>query len=118
MLVEPDIATTGFPFNCSIVRMLSAFRAANRVADRKCEFVNATWRCRSALLVVEEQTRSTVPFIMSGMRLDDVTGSVSTVTNGHVGEVELVLNCVHDFHADIDGVSNRLLIPIEIAEGH
>ena len=27
MLVEPDIATTGFPFNCSIVRMLSAFRA-------------------------------------------------------------------------------------------
>ena len=80
MLVEPDIATTGLPFNWSIVRMSSAFRAANRVADRKCEFVNATWRCRSALLVVEEQTRSTVPFIMSGMRLDDVTGSVSTVT--------------------------------------
>src|SRR5213075_3007600 len=78
MLVEPDTATTGLPFNASIVVMLSDFLAAKRVADRKCEFVNATWRCRSALFVVAEQTRSTVPFIMSGIRLDDVTGLVST----------------------------------------
>ena len=78
MLVEPATATTGLPLRWSIVVMLSDFRAANRVADRKCDFVNATWRCLSALLVVAEQTRSTVPFIMSGMRLDDVTGLVST----------------------------------------
>src|SRR6185436_2533115 len=34
------------------------------------------------------------------------------------GKLQLVFHRVHDFHADIDGVSNRLLIPVEIAEGH
>src|SRR5258705_8317405 len=36
--------------------------------------------------------------------------------NDDIGDVEFTLNRVHDFQADIDGISDHLLIAIQIAE--
>ena len=44
--------------------------------------MNETCFCRSALLVVDPHSMSTVPFAISGIRLDDVTGLISTLRFG------------------------------------
>src|SRR6202041_1060304 len=74
MLVVPEVETTDLPLRSSIDLMLFDFLETKRLAVRKWVLVNQTCFCRSALLVVEPHSRSTVPLAISGIRVDDVTG--------------------------------------------
>ena len=98
-----------------MVLIFAAFLAANRVALRKCVLVKATCFWRSALLVVAEQCRSSVPFTISGIRFDEVTATYSTAISG---VASCLLHGVDDLEADIHGEADRLLVAVEIAEGH
>src|ERR1700676_5684803 len=74
MLVVREVETTDLPLRSSIELILLDFFETKRLAVRKCVLVNQTCFCRSALLVVEPHSRSTVPLAISGMRGADVTG--------------------------------------------
>src|SRR3981081_4103493 len=74
MLVVPDVETTDLPLRSSIEFILLDFFETKRLAVRKWVFVNQTCFWRSALLVVEPHSRSTVPFALRGMRVAEVTG--------------------------------------------
>ncbi len=47
-----------------------------------------------------------------------IGGSDRERFDAHIGNVDFALHRVDDPHADIDGISNRLLVTVEIAEGH
>src|SRR5882757_7620566 len=86
MLVEPEVETTDLPLRSSIEPILLDFLETKRLAVRKWVLVKETCFWRSALLVVEPHSRSTVPFAISGIRVADVTGlsltsSLSTLSS-------------------------------------
>src|ERR1700686_1238331 len=87
ILVEPEVETTDLPLRSSIEFILLDFFETKRLAVRKWVLVNQTCFWRSALLVVEPHSRSTVPFAISGMRVADVTGCSLTSRLGSLGFV-------------------------------
>src|SRR5258705_11070315 len=74
ILVVPDVETTHLPLRWWIGLILLDFFETKRLAVRKWVLVNQTCFWRSALLVVEPHSRSTVPFAINGMRVAEVTG--------------------------------------------
>src|SRR3984893_19042431 len=74
MLVVPEVEATDLPLRPSIESILLDFFETKRVAVKKWVLVNETCFRRSALLVVEQHSRSMVPLASRGMRVDDVTG--------------------------------------------
>src|SRR5271165_2371314 len=75
MFVVPDVETTVLPFRSAIELMPLDFFVTYLDSDRKCAFVNDTCFARSALFVVEPHSRSTVPFAISGIRVEEVTAT-------------------------------------------
>ena len=70
----PAVVTTVLPFRSAQSLMPESFLVIRRVPITKIVFEKATCCWRSALLVVEPHSMSTVPFCTSGMRFCDVTG--------------------------------------------
>ena len=74
----PDVDTSVLPFRSSSFVRPADFFDTKRFAVTNVVSTNATCCWRSMLFVVEPHSRSTVPLAISGMRVADVTGSVST----------------------------------------
>ena len=73
MFVVPAVPTTVLPLKSAIDLILLDFFVTYLLSERKCALVKAACLARSALFVVEPHSRSTVPFAISGMRVEDVT---------------------------------------------
>src|ERR1700704_5625677 len=82
MLVVPEVETTDLPLRSSIELILLDFWETKRLAVRKWVLVKETCFWRSALLVVEPHSRSTVPLAISGIRLAEVTSWYLTSSFG------------------------------------
>ncbi|MNT25338.1 hypothetical protein D3C72_1608520 [compost metagenome] len=76
--VVPALTTTFLPTRSAQCLMPEFLRTSSRAPTTKKVVENDTWFCRSALLVVELHSRSTVWLATSGMRVCGVTSRVLT----------------------------------------
>src|SRR5215468_6719438 len=74
MLVVPAVEAMVLPLRSAVLLLLAETLVMYFAAVRKWELVNHTCFWRSALLVVEPHSMSTVPLAIRGMRDDEVTG--------------------------------------------
>ena len=87
----PDVDTSVLPLRSSSLFRLADFLDTKRLAVTKVIMSvcrrKETCCWRSVLFVVEPHSRSIVPLAISGMRVADVTGTVSTVRFGSFSSV-------------------------------